>query len=149
MAPAAAQSVTPMPLPGADHQPTGLRAGSFVMFPSVETGVAVTDNVAESPTDPRSDIGYFVAPSLRIESDWVRHSVSVDASSRVIHYFDNPSEDETEFDIRSRTRIDVRSDTTVELTSSYNLEQEGRGSIDVPAQPPSHRTNMGFAVRPD
>lgn len=141
--PASAQSPTPVPLPDDEYQPLGLRAGGFILFPSVETGVRVTDNVSQQPQGQRDDIGYFVAPSMRLESDWVRHSLSVDASSRHVFYFDNPSEDETNVDIRVRTQIDVRRSTDVVVSGGYNLEQEGRGSIDVPgaaAEPPNeHR----------
>lgn len=147
--PVAAQSVTPTPLPGDDYQPLGLRAGGFFMFPSVETGLRVTDNVSRQPQGRRDDVGYFVAPSMRLESDWVRHSFSVDASSRHVYYFDNPSEDETDVDIRLRSRIDVRRSTDIALVAGYNLQQEGRGSIDVPgaaAEPPNEHRFDGSAT---
>jgi hypothetical protein len=146
---AQAQTVTPSPLPGEDHQPLGLRAGGFVMFPSVETGVAATDNVFQATQGERGDSGYFVAPSMRIESEWVRHSFTLDASSRHLYYFNNPSEDELEFDISADTVIDVRGDTKVELEGSYALEQEGRGDVDVPgaaAEPPNEHTIDGSAT---
>lgn len=144
-----AQAVTPSPLPGPDHQPPGLSAGGFVMFPSVETGVEATDNVFEATGGERGDFGYFVAPGMRIESDWVRHSVSLDASSRHLFYFNNPSEDELDFDIGADLRIDVRRDTTFELEGGLFLEQEGRGDVDVPgaaAEPPNELTLEGSAT---
>ena len=119
------------------------------MFPSVETGVEATDNVFRATTGPRDDIGYFVAPSMRIESDWVRHSVNFDASSRHVYYFDNPSEDELDLDISADVTIDIRRDTTLELEGAYALDQEGRGDIDVPgaaAERPNEHALEGTAT---
>ena len=146
---AAAQTVTPSPLPDEDHQPLGLRAGGLIMFPSVETGVEATDNVFQATTGPRDDFGYFVAPAMRIESDWVRHSANLDVASRHVFYFDNPSEDELDFDINGKVTVDVRRDTTFELEGSYSLDQEGRGDIDVPgaaAERPNEHTLEGTAT---
>lgn len=147
--PVAAQIITPAPLPDDEYQPLGISAGGLFMFPSVETGLRITDNVAQAPQGRRDDIGYFVAPSMRIESDWVRHSVSIDASSRHVFYFDNPSEDATNVDVRLRSRVDVRRSTDVQFSAGYNLEQEGRGSIDVPgaaAEPPNEHRFDGAAT---
>ncbi len=119
------------------------------MFPSVETGVEATDNIFAATQGPRDDFGYFVAPSMRIESDWVRHSFRFDASSRHVYYFDNPSEDELDFDISAETTIDVRRDTTLELEGGYSLDQEGRGDIDVPgaaAERPNEHSIEGAAT---
>ena len=141
-----AQSVTPSPLPESDFAPLGVRSGGLVMFPSAETGVEATDNVFQVDQVQRSDMGYFVAPALRIESDWVRHSLRIDAASRHVFYFNNPSEDELDFDTRGELRIDVRRDTTLEFEAGYFLEQEGRGQIDVPgtaAEPPNEHTLDG------
>lgn len=146
VAAARAQSVTPSPLPGPDAEPLGIRAGGLIMFPSVESGVEITDNVTRAVQDPRSDVGYFVAPAMRIESEWVRHSMRLDASSRHVYYFDNPSEDELDVNVRGTARIDVRRSTSVELEGGYALDQEGRGDIDVPgaaAEPPNEHTLDG------
>lgn len=142
---AQAQQATPLPLPGEDHQPLGLRAGAFIAYPSVETGIELTDNVFQSSQNERDDRGYFVAPALRIESDWVRHSLRVNAGSRHLYYFGNPSEDELEVDVRVEGRVDIKRTTRLEVEAAYNLDQEGRGRVDVPgaaAEPPNeHRLN--------
>ena len=142
------QTVTPVPVQSGDYDALGLRAGGFVLFPEVQSGFQLTDNVAQSAQNARSDIGYFVAPSLRIESDWVRHSVNFDASSRHVYYFENPTENETQFDARGRYRLDVLRNTNVEFNGGYSLQQEGRGEIDVPgaaAEPPNEHRLDGSA----
>ncbi|MGI9413565.1 MAG: outer membrane beta-barrel protein [Hyphomicrobiales bacterium] len=147
--PVRAQQVTPLPLPGEYNEPLGLRSGAFIFYPSVETGIELTDNVFQSSQNERGDRGYFVAPALRIESDWVRHSLRVDASSRHLYYFGNPSEDELEVDVRADGRIDIKRSTRLDVEASYNLDQEGRGSINVPgaaAEPPNEHEFGGEAV---
>lgn len=145
---ASGQTVTPAPVQSGDYDALGLRAGGFVLFPEVQSGFQLTDNVAQSAQNARSDIGYFVAPSLRIESDWVRHSVNFDVSSRHVYYFENPTENETQLDARGRYRLDVLRTTNVELNGGYSLQQEGRGEIDVPggaAEPPNEHRLDGSA----
>lgn len=143
---AAGQAVTPAPVPGGEYDALGLRAGGFVMFPSIDTGFVVSDNVTEATQDERTDAGYYVAPAMRIESDWVRHAVSLDASSRHVFYFSSSSENTTDFDLRGNYRLDVLRSTTLDFGASYALTQEGRGEIDVPgaaAEPPNEHTITG------
>ena len=146
---ARAQQATPLPLPGEDHQPLGLRAGAFIFYPSVETGIELSDNVFQSARNERDDRGYFVAPAMRIESDWVRHSLRVDAGSRHLYYFGNPSEDELDVDVRVDGRVDIKRTTRLDVQAAYNLDQEGRGSVDVPgaaAEPPNEHRLSGDAT---
>jgi hypothetical protein len=42
--------------------PIGIRLGSFLLFPEVETGTILTNNVLGTKTDPHGDVAYEVAP---------------------------------------------------------------------------------------
>jgi hypothetical protein len=145
-----AQQVTPTPLNGENFQALGLRAGAFIAYPSVETGFEATDNVFNDSEDRRYDVGYYIEPSLRVESEWVRHQVNFEMSSRHLFYFRTPSEDTTEVDLRGGARVGVLSTTSVEFDGGYSLEQEGRGSVDVPgaaSSPPNeHRLDGSVAL---
>ncbi len=140
---ARAQQVTPAPVTDDAYQPGGVGAGAFIAYPSVETGLEITDNVFAANTGRVSDVGYFVAPELRVESDWARHQTRFEVSSRHLFFFGNPSEDETRVNVVLGTRLDLFSRTTVETEASYTLDQEGRGEVDVPgaaAEPPNEHS---------
>lgn len=137
---ALAQQTTPLPVTDEDYQALGLRTGAFIAYPSLETGVEASDNVSAAQTNRRSDAGAYVAPALRVESDWARHYLQFRMSSRHLFYFRTPTEDTNEARLRANARIDVASTTAVELDAGYALDQEGRGSVDVPgaaAEPPN------------
>jgi hypothetical protein len=52
----------------------GMKFGGMTLYPQLEVGPVYTSNVAGSACDARSDFGLSVVPSLRFESDRVRHS---------------------------------------------------------------------------
>lgn len=114
------------------YDPTGIRAGSFIIYPSVDVGTVYTSNVHQSPDDRADDVGALVAPQLRVQSDWSRHSLEFNASSSHLRYEGYPEEDVNEATVRADLRLDVTSRTTVDTGASFQLGQEERDSVEVP-----------------
>lgn len=114
------------------YEPLGIRAGSFIIYPAIETGLQYTDNALLSETGRRDDLVYNVAPELRVESDWSRHSARVSVSSSHDLYQDNTSEDSDEFSARGNVRVDITEATRLNLEGGYSFQQEERGSAEVP-----------------
>ena len=114
------------------YEPLGIRAGSFIIYPAIETGLQYTDNALLSETGRRDDLVYNIAPELRVESDWSRHSARVSVSSSHDLYQDNTSEDSDEFSARGNVRVDITEATRLNLEGGYSFEQEERGSAEVP-----------------
>lgn len=52
----------------------GMKLGGMIVYPELGAGTAYTSNAASSTTDSKSDVGLLLRPSLRFETDWVRHS---------------------------------------------------------------------------
>ena len=52
------------------YLPIGIRFGTFLFFPEVETGGIFTDNALGTRTDAHSDKAIEVSPDLRLVSDW-------------------------------------------------------------------------------
>ncbi len=113
-------------------QPLGLRVGTFIVFPSVETGIEYTDNALLANRGRRDDFIYTVQPELRVESDWSRHSASLSFASNHEFYDENSTEDADEIEATGLVRIDVTRATNFNLRAGYALSQESRGSADVP-----------------
>ena len=114
------------------YDPLGLRVGTLRFYPAVETGLEFTDNVLETERNRKSDIGYTVAPELRVETDWSRHAATLRLSSKHVFYDEQSTEDTSEIDIEGTARIDVTRRTRVDLKGGYNFGQEARSSLEVP-----------------
>ena len=113
------------------YDATGVRVGSFVAFPALDTSVVHTSNVHQSAIDRDSDTGLVVAPELRVQSDWSRHSVGITASSSHVRYNRYRRENVDEATVSGTARIDVTSRTTVDVDASFRLGQEDRDSIEL------------------
>ena len=138
--------VTPVPLPAepppppprrraaADpYAPLGISVGAAQLYPSITIGSAVTSNVARTPKNREADIGLFLRPSLRTESDWVRHSWSSNISGDLTYYAGRDDLNARDLDLSQRLRLDVRRGTTAEFETGYALSQSGLEDSDVPA----------------
>jgi hypothetical protein len=128
------------------YAPLGVDLGAFVAYGAVNVGGVYTDNVAQSHADRKSDIGLRLRPSLRVESDWVRHSLVVNAAGDFAFYRDDSANDAESASALARLRLDVRRATEATLEASYYLSQDSAGTSDVPGNAIGNRTNQTYSV---
>lgn len=121
-------TVVNRPRPELDAQ--GIRAGSFLVFPSVEISEAYNDNIFATQTDNKDDFITTILPAIRAQSDWNNHSLSFNASSTIDRYATNDREDTEEFSVGTNGRLDIRRDTNVSAGLNFNSLTEERGSPD-------------------
>jgi hypothetical protein len=133
------QAVQPVPQQPQQRQvddkpfePLGVRAGAFLLFPSLEIGGVYTDNVAQVAHDPQDDIGLRLVPALRVQSDWVRHEFNFNGSGDLIFYADNNNFDHTTATVNGTLRLDVRSTTTAQIDADYLLTETSSSDSEVP-----------------
>jgi hypothetical protein len=124
----------------------GVDLGGIILYPSLEVGTVYTSNVASSATDARSDFGLSVIPSLRFESDWVRHSWTGRATGDFIAYLENDDFDSSQIDAASKFRLDIRHTTRAEFDASYVLGQESSADSEVPDTAIGNRTDHTLAA---
>ena len=125
------------------YDPLGVRVGSFLLFPQVEVGALFTDNVFESSDNRRSDRALVMQPGIGFRSNWSRHSLSGEANAELVRHEEFSSEDEDNIDAALRGRLDVSRRTNIEGEVAFEIEQESRGSINVPdaaAEAPDEET---------
>ena len=113
------------------YVPIGIRVGSFILFPEVEFGTILTDNVLATRFDTQSDAAMEVAPNARLQSDWSRHFFSAEFNGDFSWYRDFPVEDDRIYQILLRGRIDVTRRTHFELEAEKAQTQEGRDSASL------------------
>ena len=127
--------------PEADpYAPVGLRAGGVIYYPSLTAGTVVTSNVEQAASGAESAVGARLNPSLRFESDSVRHSWTGEAHYDGVRYADQKNLDTHEADVFTRLRLDIRRHTRAEFEAGYNLEQTGLADSEVPATAVGYRT---------
>jgi hypothetical protein len=133
-APAARQihsALLPEPHDLDPYLPRGIRLGSFLLFPEIEAGVDMTNNVLATPIDTHSAIGPEVAPKIRIDSDWNRHALSFWANADRIWYSDFPVADVKNYQLQLNGRLDVTRRTRLFGEIETSQVQEGPSSISL------------------
>ncbi len=109
-------------------------------------GPVYTSNVAGSASDAKSDFGLSVSPSLRFESDWVRHSWRGQATGDYVAYLENDDYNSLQADVSSAFRLDIRRTTRAEFDASYVLGQESSADSEVPDTAIGNRTDHTLAA---
>jgi hypothetical protein len=113
------------PAPTDPYAPTGLDLGAFRLFPAIETGVSLSSNPANRAANAKADAGIYLKPSIRLESDWVRHQFNLNAKGDGRAYLSGSSADAQTLDLDTKLRLDVLRSTTLEFDTAYGLESAG------------------------
>ncbi len=124
------------------YAPQGIRQGGITYFPSLAIDAVGTSNAPKSASDAKSAIGLHLKPSLRFESDWVRHSWAGQASGDITSYAEKDTTGTRAIDASSRFRLDIRRDTRAEFAASYSLSQAGSENSEVPNTAIGNRTDQ-------
>ncbi len=120
----------PLPIAEGDpYAPLGIRAGSFLLYPSVELSGGYNSNPENVPHGPASSL-FVVAPELQVQSDWSRHSLTADIKGTYDEYGANitPSLDLPYFSSVIDGRIDVLHNTQILLEDRFLLSTNNPGS---------------------
>lgn len=136
-----------------DYDALGLRAGSFIIKPKVDVSAAYTDNVFALSPEVSAEFGeqsdtYFVfRPSVGIESDWNRHSLSGGLYSETWQHVDFDGENVSNAGLFADGRIDVNYNTAITLGGSYDWLHETRfmnNSVLVPVEPVEYDRSRAY-----
>ncbi len=113
------------------YLPIGIRIGSFLLFPEAEVGTILTNNVLDTLTDTHGDVAAEVAPKMRLESNWARHSFTAEVNADQAWYRNYPIENESNYQGVLRGRIDVTAQTHLRGEAEISQTQEGPSSINL------------------
>ena len=112
--------------------PTGMPAGSFRLFPALEVTSVFSDNVRTDPNGKLKDAGLRLAPSLRLESDWARHSLNFNLNGDSVFYAKASDINSNTLTANSQFRLDIRRDADLLNTFTYRLSETSSASSEVP-----------------
>lgn len=128
------------------YEPLGIRAGSFIAYPELRLEGQYTDNVARTRRSRDDDVGLAVAPRLLLRSEWPRHELRLDLSSRHVFYSDRSDQDETTADLRGGLRLDFRGGLTGDTEAYFAQTEESTAAADVPDAAVSPRQDQRFGT---
>lgn len=125
------QSVTERARPGYDA--AGIRAGGFMVYPSVSLTGSYDDNIYATPTNETDDFITTLAANLAVNSTWSRHALNLNARVSQDFYADNSDEDRLNWQLGGDGRVDVTSQTALTGSLAYAQLHEDRGDPSSPA----------------
>lgn len=128
---------------GDPYAPTGIGRGGLRLFPSLTAGMVYSSNINTSANNPRSGFGLQLKPNLRLESDWIRHSLVAGIDGNLVNYSGDDGFDTAKLDIFERLRLDVRRHTSADINTSYTLDEQGG------TEATEHSLNGSLAVAQD
>jgi hypothetical protein len=98
-------SVTARPRP--DFDPLGIRAGGFLIFPSVSVDGTYDDNVFATDEDEEDDFIFTFRPRIDVRSNFPRHSLNWTLQTDVGRYVDNTDENFWDYGTTLAGRLDI------------------------------------------
>jgi hypothetical protein len=113
-----------------DYDPLGVRAGGFVVLPSLRLDGAYNDNIFSTNTNEQSDLIATASPTLVLQSDWGNHMLRLQGGADIGRYLDNDAEDFEDYDFNARGRVDVTRRTKIRGGVGYRQEHVRRSSPD-------------------
>ncbi len=97
---AAAQEVGPL-------EPTGMRAGAFLLYPELRASAQFDSNVYAAPNNEDSDIALVVRPQLTARSTWSRHALEAMLFAEGGFYRDETDQNYLDFGASVLGRVDI------------------------------------------
>jgi hypothetical protein len=120
--------------PRPDYDPLGIRAGAFLVYPSMTLEGAYDDNVFAESDNEKSDFIGIVSPRIRAQSQWSRHALAVDAGGAFGFYRKYTGNNYQDFDVGATGRVDVTREDRLNLNARVGRQHEDRSSPDDPSR---------------
>ena len=128
--------------------PVGIALGTFIIRPSIEIGVALTDNPAGTE-DKEFAAGLIVAPEIEVTRDGSRFDLEANAVAEAIFYGEEEFDDR-EAEARLLARYDLTSQTELEAELGYSYELDRFTDPNTPdlavERPPVHEFDAALGA---
>jgi hypothetical protein len=96
------------------YAPLGIRAGSFMIFPSTTVSETYDDNVNATENNKRDDFITTISPEVQVQSNFSRHALGFGVFSDVGRYAQDSNEDFWDFGINGTGRLDITRDNNID-----------------------------------
>lgn len=115
-----------------DERPRGIRAGALLIVPSFSIEQAFDTNVFLSAASPTETYSVTAEPRLRIQSDWNRHALVLDAGLAAGFFTHDSDDNFIDFDVSLGGELDITRAARLSATAAFLRGHERRGTVDVP-----------------
>ena len=89
------------------YDPLGIRAGGFLIYPSLSVAEVYDDNVYAVDNNKDDDLITVVEPQVRVESTFSRHRLGLSVGSEIAFHINEEDEDYQDFFISSDGQLDI------------------------------------------
>ena len=110
--------------------PVGIRAGSFVLYSTLEQGIGASSNLSRSAGGESGLFSETIA-SARLLSDWSSNEAELNALASYRRNFSGELESEPNLSLDGRYRLDIDRLTTATLRGAIAYRQEDPIDLDV------------------
>ncbi|MCC7428891.1 MAG: outer membrane beta-barrel protein [Alphaproteobacteria bacterium] len=136
--------------PPSDRGPetgAGIRLGSFIVYPDIQSGVFWDSNIYATRNNRKSDIVGVLSPSVTVQSGWERHSLSAGAQIDFTGYRRYTDESTIDWRANLEGRVDITNTMQVYLGAIVLEDHEERSSPDAVAgtKPTRYREVNSYA----
>lgn len=129
--------------------PRGLRVGSFLLYPELFTGLGWSDNRANSANGDGGAV-YRIAPSLRVESDWSRHSFGLNFRGSYTGYPDSSLKADPNVTADALLLLEAGERSEIGISGRYGLSMQDRGTAEAAGGDREvHDLGAGLSLRRD
>ena len=127
---------------GDPYAALGIRAGSFLLFPSLDLSGAYTSNPEHAAGSTSSALYGIGLAELQAQSDWQRHALNVDLIGSYTEYDQAliPSLDVPYFNSKIDGRVDVTRNTQIYVENRFLLTTDNPGSPNL--QPSNQQAQL-------
>lgn len=113
-----------------DYDPLGIRAGTFLVYPSLGLEGGYDTNVFADNEDEEDDFFTTIRPEVQARSDWNRHSLNVGVAGEVARYAQESDNDYEDFFFDATGRLDVNRENIINGALEFDRLHEDRESPD-------------------
>lgn len=113
-------------------QPDGLRAGNYLIFPSVGAAVVFDDNLLATNLEKVSDFRTELTPQLRFQSQLPRHVLDLSLDGKIVNHLRHSDQDYANVGARIDGALHFDHAHTLSLSVLAALEHEERSDVTSP-----------------
>lgn len=134
--------------------PIGIRAGNFILRPSLDQGLRSTTNANNSASGKSATISESTL-RLNLESDWASHQAVLDAAGTFSRSLSGQHVSDPQANIQGSLHLELSDLTMLNLAAGYDLRREsasdpnGVGGIGVRSRSLVHNYNAQAALERD
>lgn len=114
------------------YDPAGIRAGGFLIFPSLEFGIGRDDNIYRSRELETGDSIRSLRPRIYADSQWQNHALQIDAGFDASLYGEADDEDVTNKFASVAGQLDITRDAWLRGTLGMRELHDDRGNPNSP-----------------